>query len=510
MNRARRWGATALALCAAVGAVPRPGFAGAEGSDCCIPHDTPGCDDADCSELVCEMDKACCIVPWDEACAQLAQQHCVACGVLSNCCMIRPEPGCDVASCEKLVCAQLPQCCTVGWGQDPFVISPACVDLATELCGDLCHYLADGCGNPNTETCCEGHDTPYCNDEECCRRICLGDPDDPLVEADTWCCTVEWDGLCAQRATNNPHCDCFGQPGDCCEANFAFAGCLNAECEACVCRAMPECCMFSWSPFCVDVAEFTCVQECGCEVKIPPCPEDTENDCCYAGYDEGGCRDEVCCNAVCAVNPGCCGDAWGFDCAEDAIALCEGCGGCSSPLVSADPPDGTVDARRPIPPEGGPAAGIGSVDQPINVYVEQAQADAGCFTLCESATFGLDPNSVTFVQDHISGRYEIFLARPITPGAVTTLYYGDRVAARYYYHPGNVNGDDVTNPLDLLAIVDILNGVTEAPWGVYSDDIDRSGQLSPQDILALIDLLNGAGQLDPWNGTPRPDPGRCP
>jgi hypothetical protein len=117
---------------------------------------------------------------------------------------------------------------------------------------------------------------------------------------------------------------------------------------------------------------------------------------------------------------------------------------------------------------------------------------------------------VTFVQDHISGRYEIFLARPITPGAVTTLYYGDRVAARYYYHPGNVNGDDVTNPLDLLAIVDILNGVTEAPWGVYSDDIDRSGQLSPQDILALIDLLNGAGQLDPWNGTPRPDPGRCP
>ena len=168
----------------------------------------------------------------------------------------------------------------------------------------------------------------------------------------------------------------------------------------------------------------------------------------------------------------------GLQFAEDAIALCDGCGGCSSPLVSADPPDGTVDARRPIPPEGGPPAGIGSVDQPINIYVEQAQADAGCFTLCESATFGLEPNSVSFVQDHINGRCEILVAGR-HPGAVTTLYYGDRVATRYYYHPGNVNGDEVTNPLDLLAIVDILNGVTEAPWGVYSDDIDRSDQSSP-------------------------------
>ena len=60
------------------------------------------------------------------------------------------------------------------------------------------------------------------------------------------------------------------------------------------------------------------------------------------------------------------------------------------------------------------------------------------------------------------------------------------------------------NPLDILSLVDILNGIEDPVWGDYSTDIDRSGSLTPLDILALIDVLNGAGQLDAWNNTKLP------
>ncbi|MHC4991631.1 MAG: hypothetical protein ACYTGC_11695, partial [Planctomycetota bacterium] len=46
------------------------------GSDCCIPHDTPGCDDLACQDAVCVQDPFCCDMAWDERCAILAQAIC--------------------------------------------------------------------------------------------------------------------------------------------------------------------------------------------------------------------------------------------------------------------------------------------------------------------------------------------------------------------------------------------------------------------------------------------------
>jgi hypothetical protein len=43
--------------------------------------------------------------------------------------------------------------------------------------------------------------------------------------------------------------------------------------------------------------------------------------------------------------------------------------------------------------------------------------------------------------------------------------------------------------------------VTLADWQA---DVDRSSVVAPLDILAVIDLLNGAGEFDSWIGVSLP------
>ncbi len=52
---------------------------GATAGDCCVGHEGPFCNDADCCALVCEFDPWCCISVWDEFCALDAAGLCAAC-----------------------------------------------------------------------------------------------------------------------------------------------------------------------------------------------------------------------------------------------------------------------------------------------------------------------------------------------------------------------------------------------------------------------------------------------
>jgi len=45
-------------------------------SNCCTPHNFPGCDTLTCQQQVCNMDPSCCDVQWHPACANFAQQFC--------------------------------------------------------------------------------------------------------------------------------------------------------------------------------------------------------------------------------------------------------------------------------------------------------------------------------------------------------------------------------------------------------------------------------------------------
>jgi hypothetical protein len=58
---------TCVAGCEGDGGEPEPG-----GSDCCTPHNTPGCSDPVCEGIICGFDPFCCNTMWDSICADEA------------------------------------------------------------------------------------------------------------------------------------------------------------------------------------------------------------------------------------------------------------------------------------------------------------------------------------------------------------------------------------------------------------------------------------------------------
>ena len=244
-------------------------------------------------------------------------------------------------------------------------------------------------------------------------------------------------------------------------------------------------------------------------------------DCCVGtaqGVDSPGCSDETCCERVCERDSYCCDIDWDESCATTgfndngfgAAALCPTlCGTCpTGPVQCLNPTDGVVDAGYPIDPNTGVPLGI----QTIEVRAPHG-AHEGCWRLCETNDTG-SPNSIVSAVENL-GTYTITLDRPITPNAVTTLTYtdalGQETTCSFTSHPGNVNGDDVTDGADVSILPQVFTGSVAAPWGLFSTDLDRDGAFHPADIMAGIDILLGVGQLDPALGTPKPlADGVCP
>ncbi len=96
------------------------------------------------------------------------------------------------------------------------------------------------------------------------------------------------------------------------------------------------------------------------------------------------------------------------------------------------------------------------------------------------------------------------LSEPIPPGAWTTVTHVlSGTSIRVGHLPGDVDGNRVSTPTDILQLIDGLNGLIV--WPIWSTDINRSGLAEPSDILSVIDLLNGAGVFDPWHGRSLPE-----
>jgi hypothetical protein len=134
------------------------------------------------------------------------------------------------------------------------------------------------CGDPGTGDCCEPNGTPFCDDAACCEAVCLIEP---------FCCTNEWDELCADLADDQPLCGCVdcGDPGtgDCCEPN----GSPYCEDEACcelICGMDSYCCDTEWDDVCADMAREHCGLLCpntgACCFPDGSCLDGlTENEC---------------------------------------------------------------------------------------------------------------------------------------------------------------------------------------------------------------------------------------
>lgn len=303
--------------------------------------------------------------------------------------------------------------------------------------------------------------------------------------------------------------------GACCQGATGEAprvGCSSENCCETVCACDPFCCEVIWDDTCAGQGIFQtgCGAEnlCGCSGQ---CGALETGSCCE---DTGtpACNDATCCETVCACDPFCCNVAWDDLCAGEgaepgcgAALLCTSACGPVCPVgvvdwVSPDP--SVVDARRPHDRNNALLTeGVGAIQ-----LTAASGAESACFSLCETTSEG-GSNGIAQVVE-IAGAYTLTLARPITKGAVTTVTYTDSdttaTTAEYLSHPGNVNGDAVADSADVTGLAGALAGDITLPWGLFSEDVDRSGALAPLDLLELVDLLNGADAFDAWNNTAKP------
>jgi len=173
----------------------------------------------------------------------------------------------------------------------------------------------------------------------------------------------------------------------------------------------------------------------------------------------------------------------------------------SPALIGSDPPDSAIDARQPGTIDGTVTSGWHSLDllfdaDPSNLTMSDFQV---------TQMGGLQSPPVVLELKSIGGnRLRLTFNRALEPISWTIVDYAASMSRiRIGYLPGDVNGDGVASPLDILALIDALNGVGTARPS-WSTDIDRSNATGPADVLREVDLLNGAGAFEPYAGRALP------
>jgi len=136
-----------------------------------------------------------------------------ACGedIAEDCFSPNATPFCDDLNCCNTVCGIYPFCCDEDFGE----WNVFCADLANLFCGcePPCHGGpgADRCNAPILGGgCFDTHPFTGCNIPDCCNLVCDIEP---------FCCTVEWDAVCRNIASDNCEIDDTGVTPDFSEEN---------------------------------------------------------------------------------------------------------------------------------------------------------------------------------------------------------------------------------------------------------------------------------------------------
>ncbi|MCP4835098.1 MAG: hypothetical protein GY895_10085 [Phycisphaera sp.] len=119
-----------------------------EAGSCLEDNGTPGCADLLCCESVCDFDAFCCDTAWDSTCVDLALTLCggdSGCGdpASGGCDVPNGSPGCDDLDCCNAVCEIDPYCCDTTW--DSICVSEtavACFD-GEPPANDTCFTATD-------------------------------------------------------------------------------------------------------------------------------------------------------------------------------------------------------------------------------------------------------------------------------------------------------------------------------------------------------------------------------
>lgn len=169
-------------------------------------------------------------------------------------------------------------------------------------------------------------------------------------------------------------------------------------------------------------------------------------------------------------------------------------------LVGSDPPDEAIDARVPVDETMEPV-GFDRVDWEFDVELN-CTLPAGFAHVQGGDEFR---PAVAGAEVHEGGLHAtVILDGPIPPGVWTTLVHKESLESmRLGFLPGDVDASRVSSPLDILALVDALNGAA-GPLPDWSADIDWSGVIDAADALTLVQLLNGEVDGLVWSGAMLP------
>jgi ELWxxDGT repeat protein len=209
---------------------------------------------------------------------------------------------------------------------------------------------------PAPGSCCVGRGgdfAPACDTTGCAACVCGADP---------YCCTTNWDELCATQAAEQcrDQCPCVtptpaptATPAsrDCCVPH-AEPACEVEACSLCVCETDPFCCANQWDDICAREASGelpNCADECvACIAPTPtetptpaPTPTPLLGSCCES-HDTPGCDVSACASCVCDGDPYCCEQQWDSVCVGEASGGFPGCNeacqACSAPPTPSPTP----------------------------------------------------------------------------------------------------------------------------------------------------------------------------
>ncbi len=168
---------------------------------------------------------------------------------------------------------------------------------------------------------------------------------------------------------------------------------------------------------------------------------------------------------------------------------------CSPPLtiVSSNPPNGAIDARQPTNINGKTIPGWSQLE----VTFSSSPGAVLPIDFTVTSTHGIVPVVTSAVVN--GSVVNLTLSNRIPPGAWTKITHGPSSSSVCLgYLPADTNADRSSSPVDILHLIDCINGVNQCM--IWQTDLDRSGVTNPADILRVIDLLNGADAFEVWNG----------
>jgi len=401
------------------------------------------------------------------------------------------QPIFGVVTVNRIMCMMIADCdddifcngdepCVEGFCGAPI---PRDCDDGVACTLDTCNEAEDRCDHAPSNAAC--NDGILCNGTETCDAIqgCL--PGTPVQCNDGIPCTID--------SCNPTNGSCFHIPSNalCSDGMFCNGPETCHVTQGCQPGVSPNC---DDGNFCTDDSCNEVLDRCENVVKV---------------CDDGDiCTDDFCLPATGCSHPfnsASCDDE--DDCTEEDRCVEGDCAGKPIPncglvsIVSSDPPNGAIDARQPSDVDGSNVAGWSIFD--LTFDGDPSDVRPGDFEVAQKGGRG-EPPSVMEVTPLGGNVLRITLSDRIGVVAWTTITHLDSgTSVRVGYLPADVTSDGTSGPLDVLALIDFLNGVGPLRE-IWSTDINRTGQANPADVLREIDLLNGAGELDAYNGVSLP------